>query len=472
MFSSKNKLSEHTLYDITPSQEAMYLMYKFGLHKQMAQIPTSFTLEQDLDFDILQKAFEIEIQRNDSLRLRFVKCSGSVKQYFCNNYSYKVPTKYFSSVEQQEKFFSEDAPKTVHFLKDETYRIYFFKTKGAGCGIYSNFSHLIMDAMGIVIFYYDLLNVYYTLKNGEELPKALDSYEKAIADELEKASDEKKNARHEKFLREYFLQYGEPFYAAVHGMDFLNRYRRKKKDPSLRVPMAYNPLYDKCAFAVQHINAEVTEEIMSFCKQNEISPESVFQFGLRTHCSAVNERINDVCFMSVCNRRTGKKRKNMSGCFAQPLIMRTVIPEEINFTQALEMITDVRMSLYKHADYPYTKARDMFLELFNFGPIQGANSMMFSWIPMPGGDEKFRISDFRTYNLERYFTPVYTIVMPSAKDGGINIYYMYRVKLITEQQIKALHNNTLTAIIKGMKDPQITVKEILDSLISGKTVDA
>ncbi len=465
MIFNKNNIAQDMLLDITPSQEAMYLMYKFGLHKQMAQIPTSFTIDSDLDFSILQQAFDIEIQRNDSLRLRFIKDKGSVKQYFCNSYSYKVPTKYFDSVEQQEKFFSQDAPKTVRFLKDETYRIYFFKTKGAGCGIYSNFSHLIMDAMGIVIFYYDLLKVYYAIANGEQLPEALDSYEQAIVDELKKASDEKKNKRHEEFLREYFLKHGEPFYAAVHGMDFLNKYRKKKKDPSIRVPMAYNPLYDKCDFAVHHIDAESAEKIMNFCRQNQISPESVFQFGLRAHCSAVNERINDVSFMSVCNRRTGVKRKNMSGCFAQPLIMRTVIPEESTFLEALEQITDVRMNLYRHADYPYTKARDMFLELFNLGPIQGANSMMFSWIPLPEGDEKFKISDFRTYNLERYFTPVYTIVMPSANDGGINIYYMYRVKLITEEQIKAFHNNILTATIKGISNPDITVKEILDCLI-------
>ena len=57
-------------------------MFKFGLHKQMVQIPTSVAVDYELDFDLLQKAFDIEVQRNDSLRNRFKKVKGKVKQYF------------------------------------------------------------------------------------------------------------------------------------------------------------------------------------------------------------------------------------------------------------------------------------------------------------------------------------------------------------------------------------------------------
>ena len=126
MLPRNKKTNEITYYDIIPSQESMYLMFKFGFHKQMAQIPTSVSVDYDLDFKLLQKAFDIEIQRNDCLRTRFVKKGKSVKQYFTEPYKYKVPVKYFSSVEEQEAFFSKDAPKPVYFLKDEIFRIYFF----------------------------------------------------------------------------------------------------------------------------------------------------------------------------------------------------------------------------------------------------------------------------------------------------------------------------------------------------------
>ena len=115
------------LYEIIPSQDCMYLMHRFSVHKQMAQIPTSFTVENDIDFDILQKAFNIVIKRNDCMRLAFTKKGGKLMQYFREPYTYRVPLKYFRSVEQQEAFFTADAPKPVRFEKGELFRIYFFK---------------------------------------------------------------------------------------------------------------------------------------------------------------------------------------------------------------------------------------------------------------------------------------------------------------------------------------------------------
>lgn len=465
MFSKKKDVSKFKLYDLIPSQNGMYLMYKFGLHKQQAQIPASITItEYDFDFELLQKAFDIEIERNESLRNRFVKVGKEVKQYFLDEFSYQVPVKHFSSLEEQEAFFSKDAPIPVRLFKDETFRIYFFKTEGVGCGIYANVTHLILDAMGIAGLFFDLLRVYRSLRRGEEMPAPLDSYSEYIEETLEKCKNEKKMKKHEEFYKDYFLKNGEPFYAAVHGSEFLEKYRAKKKNPNIRVPMAYNPLWDKCDMAELKISPEDTKKIFDYCRANLISPESIFEFGLRTYCSAVNYRIDDVSMMAVCSKRSTVKEKNMCGCLAEPLILRTKIGEDLTFTEALKEMVRVRTSLYRHLDFPYTQARDMSLKLFNYGPIQGANSLMYSWIPMPVDDSfgyKFR---YRTYNLERYFTPLYAITVPDSIDGNVNVYYMYRTKLITEEQIKALHKNMVSTIITGIENGDITVKELLDNV--------
>ncbi len=465
MFKKKKDLTGYTLYDLTPSQNAMYLMYRFGIHKQQTQIPTSISVENELDFDLLQKAFDIEIQRNDSLRNRFIKKDGKIQQYFVPEYSRKVEVKYFDSPEQEQKFFDDDAKTIVKFIGvEDTFRIYFFKTKNGSNGVYSNFSHLVMDAMGISGFYFDLFRVYIALKHGKEMPPALDRFEESIPGELKIAADEEKMAKHEKFYKEYFLKNGEPYYAAVHGHEYLDAYRKKKKNPDIRVPMAYNPLQDKCDMIVEHVGTEDAKKIFDYCIENKISPESIFVMGLRTHCSAVNYRIDDVSMMTVCSRRSTLKEKNFCGCLAQPLIFRSKLAEEMTFDEAVKELVKIRTTLYKHLAYPYTKARDLSLKLFNFGPIQGANSLMYSWIPMPIDDSFPYKLRFKTYNLERYFTPLYTMTVPDSSDKGINMYYMYRVKLSTEQQIRDLHKNSLKVILAGIENPNITVKELLDSI--------
>ncbi len=450
------------LYDIIPSQECMYLMYKFGLHKQMSQIPTSFTVKTELDFDLLQKAFDIVIARNDCLRLAFTKKDGKIKQFFRQPYIYKVPVKYFRSEEDQEAFCQADAPKPVSFTKGEIFRIFFYKTKDGGCGIYSNFTHMVIDAMGIAFFYLDLFQVYAALEQNEPLPKAPDSYEQYIIRELKKLQNEKKRAKHEKFYKDYFLKNGEPYYAGVHGSAFLDKYRKKKNDPSIRVPLAYNPLHSKCDFITMKVSKQDAEKIFDYCTKKQISPECLLQLGLRTHCSAVNERIDDVSLMSVCSKRATVQEKNMSGCLAQPIQIRTVLSEEMSFDQAIDETVDVRNSLYRHADYPYTEARTMSLDLFGFSPIQGPNSFMFSWIPLPVGGEFAGMFDFRTYNLGRYFTPLYAISMPDPLDGGMKMCYMYRTKLSSKMQIENMHENMMRVVLKGISNPEVKIGKLID----------
>lgn len=461
----KNEIP-YKLYDLIPSQQTMYLMFKYTFSKQIAQIATSFSIQDvNIDFDLLTKALNIEFERNDSLRLRFTKVDKQIKQYFIPSFKMsRVPCKFFRSVEDQQAFFEKDAQIPVRFDKGINFRIFFYKTANAGGGVYFNVSHLNMDAMGVIIFYLDLLGVYKALLSGTELPDPLYSYEEYIAQELERAGNTKKMERHEKFYRAYFEKGGEPFYAGVHGPEFLEKYRKKKKDPNIRVPAAYNPLLDKCNMINGHIGPEQAKKIFDFCKERKIAPESLFMLGLRTHCSAINYRTDDVFMMATCSKRATVKEKRMSGCLVQPIQVRTIIPETATFEEALNEYTSVRTQLYRHMDYPYITARDLSRDMYNYNLIQGPACMMFSWIPVPIDLDAFGIKfDFKTYDLGRYFTPLYTICSPDPVDKGINLNYMYRVKLSTKQQIEALHKNCLKTVLAGIDNPQITMAELLDA---------
>lgn len=458
------KISPEVLYDLIPSQQTMYLMFKYTFSKQISQIPTSFSVDRDMDFDLLTKALNIEFQRNDALRLRFIKTDKQLKQYFLPQFSMnKVPCKFFRSTEQQEEFFAKDAQIPVRFDKGVNFRIYFYKNANGNNGIYFNVSHLNMDAMGAMIFYLDLISVYKALKNGSEMPAPLASYEEYIKEEFARLENKKKTEKHEQFYREYFAKGGEPFYAGVHGPAFLEKYRKKKKNPDLRVPPAYNPLLDKCNMITGHIGTEDAAKIFAFCKERLIAPESLFMLGLRTHCSAINYRTDDVFMMATCSKRATVKEKKMSGCLVQPVQVRTIIPETATFEEGLQEYTNVRTQLYRHSEYPYITARDMSRDMYNYNLIQGPACMMFSWIPVPidldGVGFKF---DFKTYDLGRYFTPLYTICSPDPKDRGINLNYMYRIKLSTKEDIEALHKNCMKVIMAGIENPQITMKVLLD----------
>ena len=64
---------DNKLYELTPSQEVICLQTKYTLYKRVVNILFSATSEKELDFNIMGKAFNLLVERNDSLRIRFIK---------------------------------------------------------------------------------------------------------------------------------------------------------------------------------------------------------------------------------------------------------------------------------------------------------------------------------------------------------------------------------------------------------------
>ena len=120
------------------------LKYSF-FHKQVTQIPESIIVKKDIDFDLMEKAFNIEIERNDCLRLRFFKEKGRIKQYFLSEYRIEnIPVLNFKSEQERIDYLTDDARKPVKMLKGETFRVKFFRTHDNRCGVYVNIHHLVM----------------------------------------------------------------------------------------------------------------------------------------------------------------------------------------------------------------------------------------------------------------------------------------------------------------------------------------
>lgn len=452
-------------YDLIPSQQNIYLLVKFSFHKQIVQIPSSFAVDRDIDFDILNKALNIEIGRNDSLRLRFEKSGDTIKQYFLDEYRIEsVPVLSFKTKKEQENFFGKDAQKPVRFLTGETFRIFFYNAYNGYKGVYFNCSHLAVDAMGIMIFFYDLLSVYKALTEKGDMPEPLFSYEEYVKKELERMKNTDRLARGEAFYREYFSKGGEPIYVGVHGPEFLEKARKKQHNPDLRVPGAYLPKYDKAKVMQIDIAPETSKKIFEFCRNNNVAPESLFMFAMRTHCSAINYREPDVFLNVMCSKRITYKDQRTGGCMAQTLQLRTILSEEETFRGCLDEFFRIRTQLYRYVNYPFTYARFMLMKMYNHKANQGVASFMFSWLPVPISEMKDFKVDFKTYNLGRYFNPLYAICYPNPETGGITMHYMYRCKIVTPADIESLHKNMLHIIEQGMNDQNVTLKELLDSV--------
>ena len=453
-------------YNLIPPQEMIQFMLKYSFfHKQVTQIPESIIVEKEIDFDVMKKAFNIEIERNDCLRLRFFKEKGKIRQYFLDEFRVdSIPVIDFKSEEERVDFLTADARKPIKMLKDETFRVKFFRTHDKRCGVYLNVHNLVMDNAAVFTFFADLFAIYDSLTLGTDMPKPLGKYEDIIKKELAYVSDPENFRREEKAYREYFEKDGEPLYLGAEGPKFLEAERKKKKDPSINAPSLFDPIHDKAELTKYNIPYEDSCKIFDFMKENGVGGECLVQLAMRLHISKINNRHNDTYFIVLCPRRRTVSEKRSGGTLASPLPWRIVLPEETTFREALDKMSEVQFWAFRHMDYPYLEYRALQQKMYNYPAAAGASTMMFSWFPLEAGSMNNWNYEFEGYSLGRYVMVLYTFAMKDTHSGCLKLSCMHRTKFVSVEDIEALQHGTAKALMLGVENPEMTLGEIIDRI--------
>lgn len=454
------------VYPLIPPQEMIQFMLKYSFfHKQVTQIPDSIIVSQKIDFDVMTEAFNIEIERNDCLRLVFFKQNGKIMQYFRDPYRIgSVPVYNFKSDEEREKVLTADAQKPIKMLKGEIFRLKYFTTYDGRYGVYINIHHLVMDNAAVFAFFNDLFAVYDHLKNGKPMPKPLGSYEDRIKRELAYVEDKSNLEKEKAAYTEYITRNGEPLYLGVEGPKLLEAERKKKKDPSINAPSLFDPIHDKAELTKTTFSPELSEKFFAFCENNNVSPECLVQLALRMHLSKINNGHLDTYFICLCTRRRTLVEKRSGGTVTAPLPWRVHLEEDDTFMSALDKMADAQVWAFRHMDYPYLEYRDLQRELFNYSAAAGSSTMMFSWMPINEKSINGWEYEYVGYGLGRYIMVLYTFAMKDAHTGCLKISCLHRTKFVSVEDIKALQNGTKRALEIGFENPNISVKELLEKM--------
>lgn len=454
------------VYPLIPPQEMIQFMLKYSFfHKQVTQIPDSIIVSQKIDFDVMTEAFNIEIERNDCLRLVFFKQNGNIMQYFRDPYRIgNVPLYNFKSDEEREKVLTADAQKPIKMLKGEIFRLKYFTTYDGRYGVYINIHHLVMDNAAVFAFFNDLFAVYDHLKNSKPMPKPLGSYEDRIKRELAYVEDKSNLEKEKEAYTEYITRNGEPVYLGVEGPKFLEAERKKKKDPSINAPSLFDPIHDKAELTKTTFSPELSEKFFAFCENNNVSPECLVQLALRMHLSKINNGHLDTYFICLCTRRRTLTEKRSGGTVTAPLPWRVHLEEDDTFMSALDKMVDAQVWAFRHMDYPYLEYRDLQRELFNYSAAAGSSTMMFSWMPINEKSINGWEYEYVGYGLGRYIMVLYTFAMKDAHSGCLKISCLHRTKYVSVEDIKALHNGTKKVLEIALNEPDISIKDLLEKM--------
>ncbi|NLA85272.1 MAG: hypothetical protein GX854_12345 [Clostridiales bacterium] len=451
---------ERKYYSLSDAQRILFHSQKYAIYKQVNNICTLVLVDTRLDFDIFKKAIMKAYERNDSFRIRIVKVKGEMKQYFAEHEDPDIKFLDFTGKtrEQMDKKLYRIARKKVTVYGKQMSKVYMIRSFDGKCGIYFVVSHLIMDSWAITTFFKDVLSIYQALSSGTDMPKPLTSYEELLIKEL----NYKNTRAYEddiKFWRKN-LDAGEPIFTHVNGSCVLERYRKKKKDPTIRYAKFFT-LRTRANNVVFWVPKELVEKMSEYCTKNKVTMQSMVIMAFRSYYSKVNNREKDISFYTTVARRGTLAEKNSGGSRAHFYPFRTIFEEEDTFKKACQVISEKQTEVYRHAEVDPLKNLGIWKEMFNISHVETYCAGTITFQPVNLSSGEFNVES-KWYGNGTSAQPLYLTVMDGDGTGALKFYYEYQTRNITLNTVRKLHSYMMKALKAAVENDEITVREVLD----------
>lgn len=68
-------------YDLTNPQKSIWLTEEFYAGTNINNVSGNIIIHEKVDFDLLEKALNIYVQKNDAIRMRLIEVNGIIRQY-------------------------------------------------------------------------------------------------------------------------------------------------------------------------------------------------------------------------------------------------------------------------------------------------------------------------------------------------------------------------------------------------------
>ncbi len=455
-------MPEHTLYELSPSQQLSFLNRHWTLHKAIVNIATSITVHERLDPMLLAAAVRLAVLRWDSFGIRLVKEGKEYRQYFGERDCLYVEQREFTDADEMQRFFARRASRRIPLLESPQAGFVVFTTPDGSTGLFSVICHLIMDSWAISMFYRDVIDIYWALAQNDVLPKPPSDYEPVLVKELEYNRSARSDA--DRQFWEKAIGPSQPLFTSLKGSGVLESYRRFIRDPDARQCWTQH-LLTKADHVVLKVSPEDVARFQAFLVARQISSmQALFALALRLYLARVNGRAEDVTFSVNVARRATLAEKNSGGCRVQNLTLRLSMAEDLTFIEALELLLERQNQLFRHADYSSMELQFLPHRLFadqGSRPGTGYSDTLLTFqpVPMAVGHGLTCTTDWHcngAFSLLSYLT-----IMDDDCSGGLRCYWERQVHHLPVAVIKDCHEYMLKVLRAGVADPSITLGELM-----------
>jgi hypothetical protein len=454
-------------YPLTAAQRMHYDWIREYKTQQVSGVSIVASLKAELDFGLLKKCIQLEIERYGCMRLRFTKPdkNGDIKQYLIKRDSRDIPLKDMTglTLKEADDMMQQWAYQTMDGDNRPMCDVVMVKLPDGFNGFFIHMDHRLIDSCGLVVMVNDLMQLYTHYRFGSDYPADLADFEKVLETDLQKAGNEKRFAKDKKFWDDQLDALGEPLYSDIQGPSVLEEARKKYKNKKLR---AADIERENLFVAVNDyvLEPEPTKGLIDFCMNHQLSMTNLLLLGIRTYLSKVNDGQEDITIENFISRRSTHDEWTSGGSRTIMFPCRTVIPADMDFLSAAYEIQNVQNRIYMHSNYDPALIREEMKRRYHTPDDTTYESCYLTYQPMPVHVENKFLESIPMHS--KWFangaaTKKMYLTVSHTENGGMNFSYHYQTARLSEKDMELLYYYMMRILFTGISHPDMKIGDII-----------
>ena len=426
------------LFNLTNPQKSIWLTEQYCPGTNLNNISGNILIDEKINFDLLEKALNLYVKKNDAIRLKLTIVNSEVKQYVDNYMPFKVDIFSVNNQTELDALSKRIISTPFTLLDSNLFNFVLFKFSDGSGGININFHHLICDAWTMSLMISEIISLYSQLLKGEIIDDSPNSsYIDFIRSEQEYLSSTR-YANDATFWEEEFNF--EPEIYSMKPIQHINQFiiSAERKEYTL--------------------SDTLKEQIQLFCSNHNCS---LYTFLMAVYVLYLS-KINNIDFATlgtfVLNRKNYKE-KHTAGMFISTVPFNTSIDYSSCFVDFIAKLNTKQISIFRHQKYPYNVLLETLRNKYSNLP-----NLYDVVLSCQNARNNHQTSDI-AYHTKWFFNNALLNSMDihiydMDDSNTINIYYDYQIEHYSNRDIEQLHNRILFVIEQILANNSVVIKDI------------
>ena len=426
---------ERVYYELTYPQKSIWSIEQFYPNTNINSIGGVCKILEKVDFDLLIKAFNLTVQKNDGLRLRIVLKDNVPYQYVADHVDINYSVEDISKSDFEEKI-NEMIPEPIKVEDSPLFNFKLYRFED-GQGAYTSFlHHLICDAWTMSLYVNETMTIYHALKNGASVDDiTYPSYLSFIESEKKYKSSSRYVADKEFWNNKFDETYNFTSLKKSGDIGSTEFARKTFKLPS-----------------------EILGMIESLEQKHGISAPSFLLSAFSLYFSRLLSLDSFTVGTPILNRSSFAE-KNMFGAFISTMPLIINYDGEETFIERTQTLLKDQKTMFRHLKYPYSEIAKKVKELT--GSSDKLYDVVFSYQNAHSDVNKIDVPFFMKWIPSNNQLESLMIHITDTNDSGnLFINYDYQLSAFSEEDINNMHERMERIMYQVLANDSILCKNI------------